>query len=277
MSTASSSTQVEYPTSDGQPMAETEAHIEAMTNTIATLRDFFAADEMVHVSGNLLMFYVEGNGLRHVSPDVFVAKGVSNRLLENYLVWEEGKAPDFIIELTSKSTKNVDVVTKYELYRDVLQVTEYFLFDPKAEYLKPPLRGYRLIEGAYVPIEPIEGRLPALTIGLHLEARGRHLGLFDPVRRILLPTPLVGARREALLAKRKLRIARRASRELAESLGLEREQSRAERSSREQAEEKVRLEQEKVLFEQARNVQLQAELELLRSVLKSRDHGPGPA
>ena len=44
--------------------------------------------------------------------------------------------------------------------RDVyasLGVGEYFLYDPRAEYLTPPLQGWRLHEGEYRP-------LPAVTV-----------------------------------------------------------------------------------------------------------------
>ena len=95
---------IEYPTGDGKPMAETDIHRENMVDLIQTLKDRFAADPMIYVSGNLLMFYEEGNRRKHVSPDVFVVRGIENRLRENYLVLEDGKAPDLIIEVTSKST-----------------------------------------------------------------------------------------------------------------------------------------------------------------------------
>jgi hypothetical protein len=61
-----------------------------------------------------------------------------------------------------------------------LRVSEYFLFDPRAEYLDPPLQGFRLIGGEYVPIEPINGRLPSEVVGLHLACEGQNLRLFDP-------------------------------------------------------------------------------------------------
>jgi hypothetical protein len=48
---------VEYPTSDGKPMAETEVHRDLMVDLIGTLRDAFAADPQVFVSGDLLLFY----------------------------------------------------------------------------------------------------------------------------------------------------------------------------------------------------------------------------
>lgn len=85
-----------------------------------------------------------------------------------------------MIEITSRSTKGEDIDDKFRLYRDMLKVPEYFLFDPHREYLKPPLQGYRLANGNYAPIAPVEGRLPSEVLGLHLEQDGIHLRLFDP-------------------------------------------------------------------------------------------------
>jgi Uma2 family endonuclease len=153
------------------------------------LQDCFADEPMVCVSGNVLMFYEEGNRRKHVSPDVFVVRGIPKKQRDNYLIWKEGKAPDLVVELTSKSTKREDQKTKRELYRDVLRVPEYFLFDPTEDYLDPPLQGFQLVEGEYVPIKPVDGRLPSEILGLHLENEGQELRLYDPVRRCLLLNP----------------------------------------------------------------------------------------
>jgi Uma2 family endonuclease len=190
----------EYPTGDGKPMAETEIHRDDMVDLIQTLKEHFAAEPMICVSGNMLMFYEEGNRRKHVSPDVFVVRGIEKKLRENYLIWQEGKAPDVVIELTSKSTKHEDLVKKRAIYRDVLQVSEYFLFDPTQDYLKPPLQGFRLVDGEYLPIEPVDGRLPSEVLGLHLERDGRELRLYDPVgcSRVLTPTEALRAENERL-------------------------------------------------------------------------------
>jgi hypothetical protein len=66
----------DYPTSDGRPMAETDHHRTLMEDLIRILKAWFALQQMVYVSGNLLLFYVRGNKRRHISPDVFVVKGV---------------------------------------------------------------------------------------------------------------------------------------------------------------------------------------------------------
>ena len=172
--------EVDYPTGDGKPMAETDVHRDDMVDLIQMLKDDFADHPDVFVSGNLLMFYVEGDRRKHISPDVFVVRGVEKKDRGHYLIWKEGKAPDLVIELTSKTTRREDQSKKKELYRTVLKVPEYFQFDPTEDYLKPPLQGFRLIEGEYAPIESVNGRLPSEILGLHFERDGKRLRLFNP-------------------------------------------------------------------------------------------------
>jgi Uma2 family endonuclease len=161
-------------------MAETDDHRDLMLELIETLRAYYQGSPRVYVSGNLLVFYVPGDKRRHLSPDVFVVRRIPKHNRENYLIWEEGKAPEVVIELTSKTTKKEDLGKKFTLYRDALQVREYYLFDPHRDYLQPPLQGYRLAKGEYVPIRWVAGRLPSKILGLHLEANGKELRLYDP-------------------------------------------------------------------------------------------------
>jgi Uma2 family endonuclease len=199
-------------------MAETDWHRILMMALIETLELFFAAQPLVYVSGNILVFYEPGNRRKHVSPDVLVVKGVRKRRRRNYLLWAE-KALDFVIELTSKSTKREDLDVKFRLYRDVLQVKEYFLFDPLGDYLDPQLQGYRLRRGQYVPIQRVRGRLPSQVLGLHLEPSGNELRLYDPATDKWLPTAQEAAelaeqarRREATARRREATARRREAR-----------------------------------------------------------------
>lgn len=179
-----------YIESDGKPMGESQQHIENLLYLLEPLKEWFAADPMAFVAGNLFVHYERGNRNRHVSPDVFVVKGVAKEpKRRNYLVWEEGKAPELVIEVTSASTRRVDEGSKRDLYQDVLRVQEYFLFDPYEEYLHPRLQGYRLVKGVYRPIRPLKGRLPSRVLGLHLEADDDLLRLYDPSAGRRLPTP----------------------------------------------------------------------------------------
>src|SRR5207237_10697212 len=101
-----------------------------MLMLIEVLKAFYASLPRVYVSGNLLVCYEPGNRRRHVSPDVFVVKGVAKRERPNYLTWQEGKAPDLVIELTSASTRGEALEDKLVLYQHVLPIRSYFLFYP---------------------------------------------------------------------------------------------------------------------------------------------------
>jgi Uma2 family endonuclease len=162
-----------YPSSDGRPVAETDWHLDAMIILLETLKRFYAADPTTYVAGNMLVFYEPGNKCKHVSPDVFVVKGVPKHQRPNFLIWEEGKGPDLVIELTSATTRKEDFKQKFQVYRDIMKVREYFLFDPREDYLDPPMQGYRLQGGEYRPIEPLDDRLPSEVLGLHLVRQGR--------------------------------------------------------------------------------------------------------
>jgi len=177
-----------YPSSDGRPMAETDFHRQLMTALIETLEDWFVDRNDVYVSGNLLMYYVQGDKRKHVAPDVFAVFGVPKKKRLNYLIWEEGHAPGVVIELTSASTSKEDKQTKFSLYRDVLRVSEYYLFDPFGEYLSPRFQGYRLVAGAYRRMRLLDGSLRSKKLGLILKSEGSELRLVNPETGERLPT-----------------------------------------------------------------------------------------
>ena len=170
-----------YPSSDGKPMAETDVHRNLMTDFIQMLDDYFQNRLDVYVSGNLLLYYEEGNPRKSVAPDVFVVFGVNRKTRRTYLLWEEGKGPDFVLELSSKSTYRADLNRKKRLYAQVLGVQEYFIYDPDHQYLTPALQGYKLVDDSYVSILPAEGRLSSSVLGLELGFKpDGKLGLYNP-------------------------------------------------------------------------------------------------
>jgi Uma2 family endonuclease len=190
-----------YLIADGLSMAETEAHFYEMVHCIESLIARYADTPDIVVSGNNFVHYREGDRKRHIAPDCYVVKGVSKRLRDNFKIWEEGASPCVIFEFTSGDTHRVDTGPKLRLYEQTLQTAEYFLFDPKSEFLSPPLQGYRLHEGRYERIEPdAQGRLWSNELGLWLERRGENLRFFDPMRGEYLRTP-AEAERERLQEK----------------------------------------------------------------------------
>lgn len=185
-----------YPESDGKPMAETDTHRKQMVYLIESLDDYFRDDPQVYVAGNLFLYYQEGDPHQVVSPDIFVVRGVPKGDRRTYKVWEEGKAPDVVFELTSASTRMADLGPKKGTY-EMLGVREYFLFDPLEEYLEPPLQGYRLEKRGY---RWMEGEpLTSEVLGLELRVEEGWLRLYERKTGQRLPTPaeVAEARRQA--------------------------------------------------------------------------------
>jgi Uma2 family endonuclease len=183
-------TEIEYPESDGKPLGETSIHVNVITQSLlGVIQGFYKDNPNVAVHSNLLVYYVEDDPKRNVCPDLFVALKVPSDIRRRtFKVWDEGKGPDLVIEVTSKKTRREDTGRKFELYRDVLKVREYFLFDPYEEYLKPSLQGHRLMRGRYKLIAALENRLPSEVLGLHLERNDFDLRLYNPETGVWLPT-----------------------------------------------------------------------------------------
>lgn len=169
---------IEYPTSDGQPMAETTLHREVMSDLIWGLERRYAETPDVWVGGNLFLCYRKGDPTAALAPDVLMARGVTKWKRDNYLLWDE-KPPRLIFEITSRSTRLEDTRKKKDIYEKI-GVQEYILFDPYSEYLKPRLQGFRLEEGRYQQIVPnFDGTLDSRTTGLTLRPEGERLRLVD--------------------------------------------------------------------------------------------------
>ena len=215
-------------------MAETDVHREQMVYLIEALNDYFRAQPDIYVAGNLFVYYQEGNPGKRIAPDVFVVKGVPKGLRRIYKLWEEGKGPDVVFEITSRGTRLEDMETKKRLY-EMLGVREYFLFDPFGEYIESRLMGYRLEGGRYRLIQ--ERPVVSEELGLELRVEGEMLRLVDPFtgEKLLTPAEAQEARRREMAARR-----------LAERRAMEAERRamEAERLVMEETEARRRLEKE---------------------------------
>jgi Uma2 family endonuclease len=159
--------QIKYPDGDGQPMAESDEAREYLLYAVKVLGYFFQNRPDVYVSGNLFIYYEEGHPEAVVAPDVFVVFGVENCPRRSYKTWENGgKGPDFVLEITSKSTRSQDQGAKKGIYA-FLGVHEYFQYDPTGDYLKPQLQGFRLVKGNYFAIAP--ATVPMIASAPHAE------------------------------------------------------------------------------------------------------------
>ncbi len=133
-------------------------------------------------------------------PDLLVAFDVDPSAYEasnGYVISEQGKPPDFVLEVASVSTANTDTGVKREDYARML-IPEYWRFDKTGQHHGTRLAGDRLENGVYVPIDidelsadVLQGYSEALglylrwergELGWHDPATGRHISTFDTER-----------------------------------------------------------------------------------------------
>ena len=179
----------EYLCSDGVAMSETDFQARAVHDARHYLKTHFRDRSDVYVSGNIFVYYQRGNPGLSVSPDILVSLGVEQRDRRTYRTWDEGKAPDFVLEVLSPSTAWKGLTTKREIYAR-LGVREYFLFDPAGDRMQPPLQGHRLVRGRYEPLPalaPLAVRSGVLGLDLWVDDR-RHLRMRDATTGENLPS-----------------------------------------------------------------------------------------
>ena len=176
-----------YPSSDGLPMAETDFQRRPLTYAVDALDVYFQDRQDIYVSDNLFIYYEEGNPKAVVAPDVFVVIGTDKYDRSSYFLWREPKGPDFVIEITSRSTRTEDQGPKRETYA-FLGVAEYWQYDPTGDYLHPPLQGFQLVGQNYEPIPATP--LPQMGLSLHsrvlnldLRLKQGRLYVYDPATR----------------------------------------------------------------------------------------------
>ena len=175
-----------YPSGDGEPVAETFDHLYVILITIEVLRQYLQ-DVQACVLGNQFLYYEEGNSGKRCAPDVMVIFGVEPGSRDNYKIWEEGAVPGVVFEMTSKGTKDKDDVDKKILYAQI-GIEEYWQFDPKGEWIAAKLRGFRLVDGKYMPI----ANSASSALGLRLEVTGALISFnrLDNGEKLLIPVEL---------------------------------------------------------------------------------------
>jgi Uma2 family endonuclease len=202
---------IEYPETDGEPMAESDFQRKPLTYLVESLALHFQNQKQTYVSGNLLIYYEKKNPKASVAPDVFVVFGVPKQDRRTYKIWEEGKSPDVAIEITSRTTRKVDEKKKPKLYRK-LGVREYFQYDPTGDYLQPALRGRMLNEkGRYQKMRAeklTDGTLSITSplLGLQLHLQENRLRVFDPKSQQYLLTYSEEVKARQLAEKQVLRV-----------------------------------------------------------------------
>ena len=175
---------VDYPSSDGTPVAESDFQLTPLAYAREALRDYYRDRPDVYVAANLFVYYEKGNRDAAVAPDVFVVLGAPGHERQSYRLWQEPKGPDFVLEVTSRRTWREDQGRKRKQY-GMLGVSEYWQYDPTGDYLQPRLQGLRLVGGRYRRIAERgteEGRqeLYSRVLGLELRVTERGFRFHDP-------------------------------------------------------------------------------------------------
>ena len=196
-------------------------------------------------------------------PDLLIARNVDPEAYERsngYIIDEQGKPPDFVLEIASRSTGIIDVTVKRDHYA-AMGILEYWRFDATGEHHGARLAGDRLVDGRYVPIpiDPLpdnilQGHSRALNLLLRWEQR--RLGWHDPA---------TGDHIATFISERAGRILERAGRQQAEAraaqerAGRIRERDRADRAEAHAAQERDRANREQAAREQAQAALNQAQ------------------
>ncbi len=173
-----------YPCSDGKPMSENMWQGLAIVNAVVDLR---VARPGALVAPDILAYPEQGNPRNRIAPDVLVAFGLGAHNRSTYLVWKEGKPPDWVLEVASPSTVGRDLDAKRRIYAE-MGVPEYWQFDPQGGLFPlgaPRLQGLALVDGEYEPLparlERGERTIRSPVLGLDLRAEGGLIRFRDPV------------------------------------------------------------------------------------------------
>ncbi|NEO11549.1 MAG: Uma2 family endonuclease [Moorea sp. SIO3F7] len=167
MPVAAPPTQADLPCDDDIPM-ETARHKAQMDLLIYTLSPWLDNRSDGYVGGNMFVYYsvAQLKNKDYKGPDFFVALDVPKGERRSWVIWEEEKGPDVIIELLSSSTAERDKNEKKQIYQNQMRVPEYFWFDP---FNPDDWAGFHLQNRVYQPIEPNQqNQLVSQALGLSL-------------------------------------------------------------------------------------------------------------
>jgi Uma2 family endonuclease len=123
--------EIEYPDSDGEPMAENTVQYDWITTIKGGLDVVFRDDPDVFVAADLFWYPVEGSNTIRRAPDTLVAFGRPKGPRRSYMQWREGGiAPQVVFEILSPSNRGEELALKFQFY-ETYGVEEYYIYDPE--------------------------------------------------------------------------------------------------------------------------------------------------
>lgn len=170
---------VYYPEEREDDMGETSIHINLLADLLKILKNFFKNRQDVFLSGNMNLYYEQGNPYKWFAPDLLIAFGVSNVNRSSYLLFREKVFPQVVFEIASEKTWRNDVDEKLRLY-EKLGAEEYYILDPEFAYLPSPLLAYRRNDETLQELEIENKRIFSPRLGLELVYEVNTFRLFNP-------------------------------------------------------------------------------------------------
>ena len=171
-----------------EPPLETTRHLRQLILLLTCLERLWNDRHDFFAGGNLSIYYSirqrKSEDVR--GPDFFVVLDTERRERKSWVVWaEDGKYPNFILEVLSDSTAQTDRGLKKQLYQDVFRTPDYFWFHPYTL----EFQGFKLNYRHYEAIEPNDlGWLWSNELQLFLGVLNQQLRFFTPEGE-LVPTP----------------------------------------------------------------------------------------
>lgn len=232
----STNSDIIYPDSDGQPMADNTKQFRWIVTIKENLELLFADRPDVFVAGDLLWYPVEGNNKLRMAPDAMVAFGRPKGDRGSYRQWQEDNiAPQVVFEILSPGNRQGEMQRKLEFYEQY-GVQEYYIYDP--DNIK--FKGYCTQNNALDPIAEINGWVsPRLRVQFVLKETD--LEIYQPNGRKFLSFLELderAKRAEAQAEQEKQRAEQEKQRAITAEANAEQEKLRAEQ-------ERQRAEQEK--------------------------------
>ncbi len=150
--------EVQFPPShllSQEPPLESELHLRQILLLLNSLEWLWQNRDDFYAIGNLTIYYSQRQKKSEEfrGPDFFVVLGTERKPRNSWVVWEEdGKYPNVIIEMLSRTTADMDRGLKKEIYQEIFRTPDYFWFDPNSL----EFAGFHIVEGQYQPISPNE-------------------------------------------------------------------------------------------------------------------------
>jgi len=226
MQTAAAQTEIIYPETDGEPMAQNTKQAEVMMTLKENLDALFADRDDVFVAIDRFWYPVQGHPEIRQAPDVMVVLGRPKHHRGSYKQWEEEDIPPQVVfEVVSSGNTREEWDAKLAFYEQY-GVLEYYIYDPDTS----EWRGYVREGGQLVEVGVMEGWVsPLLGIrfgvgsgvdpGVYAPSGERFVGYVE-VRRALEAAVAreLEARRRAEQERAKAAAARRRAEQLAQKL-----------------------------------------------------------